>query len=206
MIQALFDSKLLMFFILIMGIVVTTLMILFFIQNLQILTNVQQQLLPLANQTNSTANQTQLFLQQTKQDDERQERVNKLEMQGRSNQTRTIMNNTQDMLQVHHNGLVKLNDDLKKYIDKQNNTTMKLFREINSAQQQNQDIINILLDIQKGIQNDTKDTNVQVSKYGPENNALAKEILEILGGNSTEIIKKEVYSNQTLKQMILPSK
>lgn len=192
MIQALFDSKLLMFFILIMGIIVATLMILFFVQNLQILTNVQQQLIPLANQTNSTANQTQLFLQQTKQDDERQEKVNKLEMQGRSNQTRVLINNTQDLLEVHHNGLVTLNADLKKYIDKQNNTTLKL--------------LNLLSDIQNDIQQDTKETNVQVSKYGPENNALGKAILELLGGNSTEVIQKEVYSNKTLKQMILPSK
>ena len=70
-------------------------------------------------------------------------------------------------------------------------------------QQQNANMTRILLDIYQAILNDTNSTNTQVSKYGPENNALGKAILDLLGGNSTQVIQDEVYANQTLKKMIV---
>ena len=211
MIQAIFDSKLLMYFILIMGSLVTMLMIIFFIQNFMILDDIQKNT-NISNQTQTTINQTKLFLTQQQHEDEAREKQNQIQMKDRSNQTRVILNNTQDLLEAHHNALIIVNEDLKKYIGIQNNTTLKLFKEIAKAQEQNRDIMQVLLNttnslnqLQQHIEKNSSDTNVQVSKWGPENNVLGKAILEKLGVNATEILQRDLYSNQTLKDMIIQS-
>ena len=58
--------------------------------------------------------------------------------------------------------------------------------------------MNTLIQIHEGMQNDTRDTNQQVSK-STENNALAREILNQMGINPTTIVDRDVYSNNTLK-------
>jgi len=140
------------------------------------------------NMLQASVNETQIFLQQTKIDDERQTKVNKIETMGRSNQTRVLINNT--------------DEKLENFIDRYNNITFKLFKEFRDTQKQNDDIIKMLVNISKDLQGNASNTNLQVSKWGPENNALGKAIASKLGMNSTKILDEYIYSNKTLKKMI----
>ena len=201
-------TKLLMYFILTIGVVLIGVLVISFVelqkanQEIQYGRNDLTQANEKLNKTLSKVNQTQLFLQQSEHEDKAREAQTQIEMQGRSNQTKFILNNTQTLLQIHHDGLVNLYKEFRESVERQNNTTDKLFKEVSDAQKQNEDIMDTLVKIHSGMINDTKDTNQQVSKYGPENNALGREILKQMGINASDIIDRDVYSNQTLKEMI----
>lgn len=196
-------TRLLMYFILTLGIVLIGVLAISFVELQKANTKINEAS-DRINATQITVNQTQLFLHQTEHEDKAREAQTKIEMQGRSNQTKFILNNTQNLLRIHHDGLVSLYKEFQNAVERQNNTTNKLFKEVSEAQKQNDNIMNTLIQIHEGMQNDTRDTNQQVSKYGPENNALAREILNQMGINATTIVDRDVYSNNTLKEMIKP--
>ena len=200
--------KLLMYFIMTVGFIITGVLIVSFVEIQKSNdkldkgnANLEFAIVEI-NKTQASINQTQLFLSQQKHEDEARDIQSKLETMGRSNQTKFIVSNT--------------NDILENFIERYNNKTQILFnnisqllKDINNAQQQNQDIIDLLLNssknqsiIQKLIESSTNDTNTQVSRWGPENNALAKAILQEMGINATAIIQRDVYGNKTLKDMI----
>ena len=87
-------------------------------------------------------------------------------------------------------------------IELYNNINFKLFKEFRDTQKKNDDIIKMLVNISKDLQGNASNTNLQVSKWGPENNALGKAIASKLGMNSTKILDEYIYSNKTLKKMI----
>jgi hypothetical protein len=195
--------KLLTNFILVMGVILIGIVIIAIIQLLIANTEIKEGRNDLTaaylklNETQATINQTQLFLESSKHEDAARDNQTKIEQKDRSNQTRVLINNTNTMLE--------------NFIERYNNITYKLFEKIKAAQvqnddiiRQNEDIINILGNLSLEIEGNTTNTNAQVSKYGPENNALGKAILAKLGLNATEILDRDVYGNQTLKKMIIP--
>lgn len=188
MIQALFDSKLLLFFLIVIGVAVIILLGIFITQIFK---------------ANDGIFQAIKLIATTDHEDKAREQQTLTEQKDRSNQSRVLIHQIKTISSEN-------NAEIKNLITKYNNTTEKTFALMKQAmdqnrfqQQQNANMTRILLDIYQAILNDTNSTNTQVSKYGPENNALGKAILDLLGGNSTQVIQDEVYANQTLKKMIV---
>ena len=129
------------------------------------------------NQTSITVNQTALFLESTKHEDEAREKQNQLEMKGRSNQTRAILNNTQDLLERHHNGLIEINKELKQHFDRQNNTTQKIITDILNISNQHDQVAKDHNRIQNDVRNVTDNIDKSLYRYG-ENSIQKFEQLE----------------------------
>lgn len=206
--------KILTYFILIMGIIVIGVLIMAIVQLLIANTEIKEGRIDLVqanhklNETLVKLNQTKLILQQQTHEDLARYNQTKIEQIGRSNQTRVLINNTNNQVKSLVNNT---NDMLQDFIGKYNNITSNIFQQIKDAQvqnddiiKQNEDIISILGNLSAEIEGNTSSTNSQVSKYGPENNALGKAILKKMGLNATEILDRDVYGNQTLKEMIIP--
>jgi len=160
------------------------------------------------NQTQATVNATLLFAQQrayndaamlnqslaefAHEDQARDIQTQKeqlFEMQGRSNQTRTLINQVKTMIIDHQ-------IQLQNYIDKQNNTTRKLFEELSETQKQNDEII-------KTQKNLSLSNNEMLKKFGSENNAMQRATLESQGKDPNTIIN-DFYKKYPQFETIVP--
>lgn len=171
MIQALFDSKLLLYFLLVLGTIVTTLLSIFLVQNFTILNDIQQNT-AISNSTQTTINQTSLFLQQTKHEDEARDKQSQMERIYLSNQTRTLLKEIRAIVNDS-------SDTIHKLIVRYNNTTQKILQEIKESQNQNDVIIHTLKFVSMS------------------NNAMLRTLLEEIGLNSTQIIEDDFAVNKT---------
>lgn len=122
-------TKLLLYFILILGIILIGVLLISFVELQKANNNITDAALKL-NQTQISVNQTQLFLTQSEHEDKARDNQTKIEMQGRSNQTRVLINNTTDLLLEHHKGLVGMNDNLTQYLTDIHNSMIDQFKEL----------------------------------------------------------------------------
>ena len=160
------------------------------------------------NQTQATVNATLLFAQQrayndaamlnqslaefAHEDQARDIQTQKeqlFEMQGRTNQTRVLINQVKTMIIDHQ-------IQLQNYIDKQNNTTRKLFEELSETQKQNDEII-------KTQKNLSLSNNEMLKKFGSENNAMQRATLESQGKDPNTIIN-DFYKKYPQFETIVP--
>ena len=150
--------RLLMYFILTIGLILIGVLLVSFIE-LQRGNNLIQEAYVKLNQTSAAINQTQLFLESTKHEDEARDNQSQFEMQGRSNQTKTILNGTQDYLENHHQGLLD-------YIDRTNNTTNKIIDNILDISNQHKQVAKDHDLIQNEVRNVTNENRDMLERYG----------------------------------------